>query len=129
MSQVDEARFACEGCKKTYRWKPELAGKKVKCKCGTVMTCPAQEPGAAVEDLYDLAPEENAQNARPAPAPARPAAEEETAVPLAAKAKAAPARAQVATATAAPRTGAAKKPTSPMLGYAGGSRFQKEEVH
>jgi hypothetical protein len=129
MSQVDEARFVCEGCKKTYRWKPELAGKKVKCKCGAVMTCPAQEPGAAPEDLYDLAPEGDAPSPRPAQA-AR-VEKDETAVPLAAKAKVAPARtpakAPVA-AVAAPKAAAAKKPTSPMLGYAGGSRFQKEEL-
>lgn len=53
-------KFTCEGCRKTYAWKPELAGKKVRCKCGTVMTVPASlapEPEAppALDDMYELA--------------------------------------------------------------------------
>ena len=31
-------------CGKTYKWKPEFAGKKVKCKCGYVMTAPKAPP-------------------------------------------------------------------------------------
>src|SRR5205807_7472407 len=27
-------KFNCDGCGKSYRWKAELAGKRVKCKCG-----------------------------------------------------------------------------------------------
>jgi hypothetical protein len=43
--------FECDGCRKSYRWKPELAGKKVKCKCGhpIVVPIPAPEPPQAVE--------------------------------------------------------------------------------
>ena len=62
MAQVDEAKFSCQGCGKTYKWKPEFAGRKVKCKCGYVMTAPAAPPAPpAAEDepdldaLYDLA--------------------------------------------------------------------------
>src|SRR5256885_10013264 len=58
MSQVEEARFTCETCGKSYRWKPEFAGRKVKCKCGYVMTAPAAPPGGDEPDLdalYDLA--------------------------------------------------------------------------
>src|SRR4051812_34114319 len=72
MSDVATARFTCTGCGKTYAWKPEIAGKRVKCKCGTVIPVRArnqveqQEP----EDLYDLAPDE--QPAAPKRAPAIP---------------------------------------------------------
>jgi len=31
-------RFSCDGCNRSYTWKAELAGKRVKCKCGQVMT-------------------------------------------------------------------------------------------
>src|SRR6185436_867257 len=40
------ATFACESCGKQYPWKPELAGKKAKCKCGSVISIPAQAPAA-----------------------------------------------------------------------------------
>src|SRR5580700_8550257 len=59
MSQAP--KFYCEGCKRSYVWKAELAGKRAKCKgCGQVMTIPAQpwqpEPEPAAEDdLYSLA--------------------------------------------------------------------------
>src|SRR5690348_16638707 len=43
--QMDEvAGFSCGACGKQYRWKPELAGKKVKCKCGTPISVPATPP-------------------------------------------------------------------------------------
>jgi hypothetical protein len=56
-----DPKFACNECGKTYKWKPEFAGKKVKCKCGYVMTAPkapvtappADEPD--LDALYDLA--------------------------------------------------------------------------
>jgi hypothetical protein len=51
-------RFTCEACGKTYRWKQELAGRRVKCKCEHVMIAPMESP-AAVEDLYEMAPEPN----------------------------------------------------------------------
>jgi hypothetical protein len=105
MSQVQEARFACEGCKKTYRWKPELAGKKVKCKCGTVMICPQTEPGGgeAPDDLYDLCPDTETPKKKPAAVARQPAQ------------------------PVVPAKGMSK-PTSPVLGYAGSTRFKKEEV-
>ncbi len=61
MAQVDEAKFSCQGCGKTYKWKPEFAGRKVKCKCGYVLTAPKEPPSAERADepdldaLYDLA--------------------------------------------------------------------------
>jgi hypothetical protein len=64
-SSTTAGKFACDACGKSYTWKAELAGKRVKCKCGAVMTVPASDPAAAVaaedalppdfEDLYALA--------------------------------------------------------------------------
>jgi hypothetical protein len=56
--------FQCESCGKSFRWKPELAGKRAKCKCGEVMTCPSKMPidEEADDGLMELAP---------APMPAR----------------------------------------------------------
>jgi hypothetical protein len=51
--------FSCDACGKTYAWKPELAGKRVKCKCGKAITIPIDDP--AGDDMADLA----------VPAPAR----------------------------------------------------------
>jgi hypothetical protein len=69
-----DPKFGCKQCGKTYKWKPEFAGKKVKCKCGYVMTAPAKvETAAAAADepdldaLYDLA---DAGQAAAAAAPA-----------------------------------------------------------
>src|SRR5688572_25039311 len=53
---TSEPKFNCGACGKEYRWKPELAGKKAKCKCGSVIAVPAKQPVAA-------------QAARPAPKP------------------------------------------------------------
>jgi hypothetical protein len=41
-------QFSCGGCGKSYAWKLELAGKRVKCKCGEKLSVPATDP-AAVE--------------------------------------------------------------------------------
>ncbi|HEX3359310.1 MAG TPA: hypothetical protein VHS31_20190 [Tepidisphaeraceae bacterium] len=51
------AVIQCPSCQKEYRWKPELAGKKVKCKCGEEFGVPANEPAVEANDLYDLADE------------------------------------------------------------------------
>lgn len=37
------AKLTC-ACGKQYSWKPELAGKRAKCKCGQVVAFPAQDP-------------------------------------------------------------------------------------
>jgi hypothetical protein len=61
MSDVATAKIVCDGCKKSYAWKPELAGKKVKCKCGQVIHVPMPAaPKEEPDDLYDLAPSEEA---------------------------------------------------------------------
>ena len=61
MSDVATSRFSCEGCGKSYALKPELSGRRVKCKCGHVMTVPQAPPVQAElrldDDLYDVAPE------------------------------------------------------------------------
>ncbi len=53
-------KFKCDACGKSYAWKPELAGKKVRCKCGGVVVVPkpaAPEPehqDNSLDDLYAL---------------------------------------------------------------------------
>ena len=81
MSESQIQNFHCIGCNKSYRWKPELAGKKAKCKCGQVMEVPAEPPQPPEEEgLYDLVDEapprpqvQGPVMSPPASAPARPA--------------------------------------------------------
>jgi hypothetical protein len=54
MAASMEARFACEECGRAYRWKPELAGRELKCACGSVITAPAERPDVD-GDLYNFA--------------------------------------------------------------------------
>jgi hypothetical protein len=75
-----EPKFHCSACGKEYRWKPELAAKKAKCKCGNVITVPSSPPAPAaarpaprpavqdddLDGLYALAQEEKKAAARPA---------------------------------------------------------------
>ena len=66
MSVAASARFSCDGCGKVYSWKPELAGKRAKCKCGRAVEVPVAAPRAAPEEpsldnLYALADEANSQ--------------------------------------------------------------------
>lgn len=54
-----DATFQCGGCAKNYKWKPELAGKKVRCKCGQIIDVPtgvATDPPSD-QGMYDLAPD------------------------------------------------------------------------
>ncbi len=46
MTQAAMEQIVCAGCGKSYRWKPELAGKKGKCKCGQLLQFPMDDPGA-----------------------------------------------------------------------------------
>jgi hypothetical protein len=55
-------RFTCDICGKAYRWKPELAGRRVKCACGRVMTAPTAAP-AEEEELYALVPDNEPKRA------------------------------------------------------------------
>src|SRR5678815_2959020 len=64
MEEVAQGKFSCGGCGKTYKWKPQLAGKKAKCKCGHVMTVPKELPAEEEDglgDLYALAEEASAK--------------------------------------------------------------------
>jgi hypothetical protein len=54
MSEDIGPKFKCTACGREFKWKPELAGKKAKCKCGAAIAVPATAPGAAVEDELDL---------------------------------------------------------------------------
>jgi hypothetical protein len=54
--------FGCASCNRSYAWKPEIAGKRAKCKCGNVMTVPDQAPAPpappepqADDGMYDFA--------------------------------------------------------------------------
>ena len=61
---AQQGKFSCGGCGKTYKWKPELAGKKAKCKCGHVMSVPkelAPEEDGGLDDLYALAEDASAR--------------------------------------------------------------------
>src|SRR6187200_3135581 len=40
-------------CGKHYRWKPELAGKRAKCKCGAAVAFPKEDPEAAEAREFD----------------------------------------------------------------------------
>lgn len=62
MASTNSERIPCPSCGKTYRWKPELANRKVVCQaCQTEFTFPAQPiqekapPPAEDDGLYDLA--------------------------------------------------------------------------
>ncbi len=47
----------CPGCGKAYKVREDLAGKRVKCKCGQAITIPAPAAAAEAEpETYDLAP-------------------------------------------------------------------------
>ena len=55
MPDGDTERFYCPTCRKKYRWKPELAGRKVKCAaCGSKLRVPAAAGGHA--DLLEPPP-------------------------------------------------------------------------
>jgi hypothetical protein len=79
MPADSEAKFACPSCGRSYAWKPQLAGKHAKCKCGAALAVPARPPGAADEfdppalNDDDFPPEAPAEAAA-APAPAYAAA-------------------------------------------------------
>ncbi|HZN64309.1 MAG TPA: DMT family transporter [Tepidisphaeraceae bacterium] len=70
---TQELKFSCTSCGKEFRWKPELAGKKAKCKCGSVISVPAKPPAAPapksedmdLDQLYALAQEEQKATSRP----------------------------------------------------------------
>ncbi len=89
MSWPARATFSCTACGKQFTITPELAGRKVRCPCGTVFVSPALEaenslqagePAPPTEDdgLYDFADEPKTaskpRDLAPAPVMAAPAA-------------------------------------------------------
>lgn len=45
MAQAQQSvKFACPSCNKEFAWKPEIAGKKAKCKCGNTIAIPSSPP-------------------------------------------------------------------------------------
>ena len=70
MSEMAQAKFACPSCGRQFTWKPELAGRSAKCKCGATVKIPAQPAAAAP------------QAKRPAPAAATAAPESDGGNPL-----------------------------------------------
>jgi RNA polymerase subunit RPABC4/transcription elongation factor Spt4 len=59
MTQAAMGQIACAGCSRSYKWKPELAGKKGKCKCGEFLNFPVDDPSrqggvAEAAGEYDL---------------------------------------------------------------------------
>src|SRR6185437_14268832 len=57
MSATNPENFSCDGCGKSYRWKPEFAGRRIKCKCGFVMTAPAPAPAAKRQSEHESSDE------------------------------------------------------------------------
>ena len=63
------AKIKC-ACGKEYSWKPELAGRRAKCKqCGNVISFPASEPEAEAQEfddmVRDLPPHETTESGQP----------------------------------------------------------------
>ena len=44
MPTTTEVKFSCNQCGREFRWKPEIAGKQAKCKCGATVTIPKSPP-------------------------------------------------------------------------------------
>ena len=70
---ADQKNFGCEACGKHYVWKPELAGKHVKCKCGNVMSVPGASAPVATKPHPPTA-HQHAPAAAPPPPPPAPVA-------------------------------------------------------
>lgn len=57
-SDAPAADFSCPACGRRFVWKPDRAGRQVRCPCGAKMIYPAQMPQAAPppDDVYDMSP-------------------------------------------------------------------------
>jgi hypothetical protein len=75
MPQTNKPTFTCPACGKHFAWKPEIAGKKAKCSCGSAVEVPLSidppppEPEPEVE-LIDFADNDPEPVAKRAPAAA-----------------------------------------------------------
>lgn len=56
MSQAQSNSITCPFCNRQYNWKPDLAGRRVKCKCGNIIAVPEHAPSEdqPAEDTYDV---------------------------------------------------------------------------
>ena len=61
---ADDPRFNCPACGKSFRWKPEIAGRSAKCACGSKLVVPTEAPAAAAPP-----PPAPAPTTTPAPQP------------------------------------------------------------
>lgn len=82
--------ISCPACGASYPWKPQLAGKKVRCKCGTMFAAiaPKALPAEPVEEPDVFAVEEDS-DVRAIPAPRRAPTRMPPAAPAAATSSAA----------------------------------------
>src|SRR4051812_35151868 len=56
MNTTNAANFACEACGKSYRWRPDFNGKKLKCACGNIMLVTAPPAPDLAEAPLEEAP-------------------------------------------------------------------------
>jgi len=75
MAGTDDPRIECDQCGKVYKWKPDLAGKRVKCACGNKIQVPQREDPADESGTYELNFDDDHEEANTpaAPPPAEPA--------------------------------------------------------
>src|SRR4051812_4643877 len=74
MSKPIAAHFTCTSCNKQFTWKPQLAGKRAKCTCGSIINVPSSPPDDSEPDLYDFAEASPAATSLAAPPYVPPAA-------------------------------------------------------
>ena len=65
MSSSDGPRFSCPSCGKSFRWKPEFAGRSAKCACGAKLVVPAEAPPTSGAADIPLAPEPKPPEPKP----------------------------------------------------------------
>ena len=65
-------RFLCPGCGASFGWKPQYAGRKIRCKCGQVFVPPDPAAAGPAEepDPYDVNDDPPPMARRPVPRPA-----------------------------------------------------------
>ncbi len=67
LSETQSTKIRCESCGAKYRWSEKLAGKRVKCKCGQVLSFPRTPDGGAPEKAQKPAKtEKSAKAGKPA---------------------------------------------------------------
>jgi len=50
MPDTAKVKFPCSECGREFTWKPEIAGRKARCKCGATLVVPKTRPGSEIED-------------------------------------------------------------------------------